>query len=155
MGSWHCRGVRFKKEKKGTTMLNQIATANHVSFYYEDEFEFGLLRERFVDAVRSEVVANPNPFDKCGTWHFVLANADNIYYAMCLGWRDDGTLGAKIACQPRNSLMSCDYDWDWMMPVMDDEGGVWDTDTDVDELTNPYRLFSQLILDWQAMSGRY
>jgi len=59
---------------------------------------------------------------------------DNIY-AIVIAWMDydntdDWTLYAKLAYQPKNSLMQ-EYDIDWLMPI-DDNGDVIDT-----EISNP------------------
>ena len=65
-----------------------------------------------------------------GTYHWILGrDEDNNDWAIVLGWADgfepnefddcmDGTysLCAKIAYQPYNSAMQCDYDVDWIQP---------------------------------------
>lgn len=82
---------------------------------------------------------------KEGCYHWLLGTDNNgNNWAIVLGWADgyeedntdelsDGTwhLAAKVAYQPHNSIMQCDYDVDWTMPYDEDTGDVWDTDTTV------------------------
>ena len=65
-----------------------------------------------------------------GTYYWTLGEDDKgNTWAIVLGWADgfepdatdpcmDGTwrLCAKLAYQPNNSIMQCDYDIDWLMP---------------------------------------
>ena len=89
-----------------------------------------------------------------GTYHWCLENDndDDNCWAIVLGWADgfeedpndnclDGTwrICAKLAFQPWNSIMQCDYDIDWMMPydeetmeVDDNEVPIY-SDTDFEE----------------------
>lgn len=69
-----------------------------------------------------------------GTVHWVLGRDDTrtLALALVVGWLDDDGKGgcvpaAKIAVQPRNSIMQCDYDVDWDMPYRDD-GEVYDNE---------------------------
>lgn len=77
----------------------------------------------------------------CYWWLDTDYNGNN--WAIVLGWQDgyeeDDTdelsdktwhLAAKVAYQPRNSIMQCDYDIDWIMPY-DKDGDVWDTSTTI------------------------
>ena len=80
-----------------------------------------------------------------GTYHWNLAVDDNNnQWAIVLGWQDgyevdetddctDGTwrLCAKLAYQPINSIMQCDYDIDWLMPYDEETGEVYDTELSV------------------------
>ena len=77
-----------------------------------------------------------------GTYHWILGrDEDDNDWAIVLGWADgfepnedddcmDGTysLCAKIAYQPYNSLMQCDYDIDWIMPYNKESGDVDETE---------------------------
>jgi hypothetical protein len=77
-----------------------------------------------------------------GTYHWLLGTDENNNdWAIVLGWSDgfepdesddcmDGTysLCSKIAYQPNNSLMQCDYDIDWTIPYNEETGEVDDTE---------------------------
>lgn len=80
-----------------------------------------------------------------GTYHWDLGrDKSNNDWAIVLGWADgfdaeenddctDGTwrLCVKLAYQPCNSLMQCDYDWDWTMPYDEESGEVDDTEVSI------------------------
>ena len=77
-----------------------------------------------------------------GTYHWILGRDENGNdWAIVLGWEDgfdaeedddctDGTwrLCVKLAYQPWNSLMQCDYDIDWTMPYDEETKEVDDTE---------------------------
>lgn len=88
-------------------------------------------------------------------WWLNNENDDDNSWAIVLGWSDgfdeepddnnaDGTwrLCAKVAYQPWNSIMQCDYDVDWEMPYDKITGEVDDNevpiypDTDLVEVIN-------------------
>ena len=104
--------------------------------------------------------------ETCGTVHWVLGNDGTRTLALVIGWLDYGKgscgLAAKIAVQPRNSIMQCDYELDWDMPYRDD-GEVYDNECALDEafdegeawlhFKNIYdRMGAQGIFDW--MDGK-
>lgn len=73
-------------------------------------------------------------------WPLGVDNRGNDW-AIVLGWNDgfdleekdeysDGEwrLCVKLAYQPGNSLMQCDYNWDWLMPYDEKTGDVDDTE---------------------------
>lgn len=80
-----------------------------------------------------------------GTYHWTLGRDENGNdWAIVLGWadgfdteeNDDCTLGTwrlcvKLAYQPWNSLMQCDYDIDWLMPYDEESGEVDDTEVPI------------------------
>lgn len=80
-----------------------------------------------------------------GTYHWNLEVDDNNnQWAIVLGWQDgyeeepeddctDGTwrLCAKLAYQPTNSIMQCDYDIDWLMPYDEETGEVDDNEMSI------------------------
>ena len=83
---------------------------------------------------------------KCdGTYHWILGRDENDNdWAIVLGWADgfeedktdvctDGTwrLCAKVAYQPWNSIMQCDYNIDWSMPYNEESGEVDDTEISI------------------------
>lgn len=73
-----------------------------------------------------------------GTYHWYLDTDDNGNdWAIVMAYMDyDGegneSLCAKLAYQPSNSIMQCDYDVDWLMPYNEETGEVWDTEIYVD-----------------------
>lgn len=95
-----------------------------------------LLKE-FINAVED---MKKTKFD--GTYHWILGRDENNNdWAIVLGWAGgyepnedddciDGTysLCAKVAYQPSNSLMQCDYDIDWTMPYDEESGEVDETE---------------------------
>jgi hypothetical protein len=80
-----------------------------------------------------------------GTYYWTLGEDDNgNTWAIVLGWADgfdeepnddctDGTwrLCAKLAYQPNNSLMQCDYDVDWDMPYDEETMEVYDNEISI------------------------
>lgn len=83
-------------------------------------------------------VAHMRKTHENGTFYWMLGtDSDNNIWSIVLGWRDgfdkdekddcsDGTwhLCAKLAYQPHNSYMQCDYDVDWIMPYDEKTGEV-------------------------------
>lgn len=77
-----------------------------------------------------------------GTYHWYLGqDKDNNDWAIVLGWQDgyeenkndDCTVDTwriciKLAFQPSNSMLQCDYDIDWLMPYNKKTGDVYDTE---------------------------
>lgn len=77
-----------------------------------------------------------------GTFYWKLGRHDGNIWAVVLGWSqgmdpkpgnkfiDDNGYGIcmKLAYQPANSIMQCDYDVDWLMPYDEESGEVDDTD---------------------------
>lgn len=75
-----------------------------------------------------------------GCCHYYLDTIDNNNYAIVIGWEDGydedsddpcayGTyrIAAKVAYQPSNSIMQCDYEIDWTMPYDEETNEVYDT----------------------------
>lgn len=86
----------------------------------------------FVNAVKDMTATH---FD--GTYHWHLnTDENNNDWAIVMAYMDydgDGDcLYAKLAYQPSNSIMQCDYDVDWLMPYDENTGEVWDTEMSVD-----------------------
>lgn len=125
------------------------------------------LVKRFEDAVNHMVTLK----EGCYFWWLDTDNEGNNW-ALVIGWQDgyeedesddlsDGTwhLAAKIAYQPYNSIMQCDYDIDWIMPYDKKTNEVWDTDTTVylkdnhkatvDWLLKQYELMKQTLDCWK------
>lgn len=70
-----------------------------------------------------------------GTYYWYLDTTDEQNnWAIVLGWMTyDGAeeLCVKLAYQPNNSLMQCDYDIDWLMPYDEETGEVDDNELTV------------------------
>lgn len=91
------------------------------------------LVNEFVNAVSEMRKTHGN-----GTYSWILGEDDKgNNWAIVLGWADgfyedpddNNTVGtwrlcAKLAYQPNNSIMQCDYDIDWLMPYDEDTGEV-------------------------------
>ena len=81
--------------------------------------------------------------DHCGTWRVPLGRIGKNRWAIVVAWMDyDGEnkwrLFGKVAYQPINSIMQCDYDVDWFMPTTND-GEVDDTEVAIQ---------SEFDIDW-------
>ena len=110
------------------------------------------LIKEFKKAVEDMRFNHPN-----GTYHWDLdVDENNRVWAIVLGWADgyeadetddcmDGTyrLSVKLAYQPKNSIMQCDYDIDWEMPYDEISGEVDDTEVAIYPNDN-----LELIIDW-------
>jgi hypothetical protein len=104
-----------------------------------------ILAKEFTKAVAEKRRTHEN-----GTYYWTLGEDDKgNTWAIVLGWapgfdeepEDDCTDGtwrlcAKLAYQPNNSLMQCDYDIDWFMPYDEESGEVDDTEEDLYPNTN-------------------
>lgn len=80
-----------------------------------------------------------------GTYYWILGEDDKRNtWAIVLGWSNgfepdpkdnctDGTwrICAKLAYQPNNSLMQCDYDVDWLMPYDEETMEVYDNEVSI------------------------
>lgn len=92
-----------------------------------------------------------------GTYHWYLhTDENNNDWAIVLGWTDgfepdedddctDGTyrLCAKLAYQPHNSIMQCDYDVDWLIPYDEETMEVDDNEVSIHQNDN-----AEEIVDW-------
>ena len=92
-----------------------------------------------------------------GTYYWYLhTDENNNDWAIVLGWADgfeaketddcmDGTwrLCTKLAYQPHNSIMQCDYDVDWTMPYDEDTMEVNDNEISIYPNYN-----AEEIIDW-------
>ena len=72
-----------------------------------------------------------------GTYHWYLSTDDKgndwAIVMSYMDYDDDGneSLYAKLAYQPSNSIMQCDYDIDWLMPYDEETGELYDTELSV------------------------
>ena len=78
----------------------------------------------------------------CGTYYWYLGQDDNNNdWAIVLGWQDgyeedkndnctNGTwrICMKLAFQPSNSMLQCDYDIDWLLPYNPKTNEVYETE---------------------------
>ena len=69
-----------------------------------------------------------------GTYHWNLHDDCKFTWAIVLAWQEnvyefgDNVLFGKVAFQPNNSAMQCDYDIDWIMPYNEKTGDCDDTE---------------------------
>ena len=76
-----------------------------------------------------------------GTYFWYLEPSDRKNaWAIVLGWKDDGygmeDLHAKLAYQPTNSMMQCDYDIDWLMPYDGKTMEVYDNEVTIHDVAD-------------------
>ena len=86
-----------------------------------------------------------------GCCWYPLMYTNRVVWAIVVGWTnfcDDDEICAKIACQPLNSLLQCDFDVDWNQLVLED-GRVKDTITPVSLDTDVSKLVDELMEDWK------
>lgn len=96
-------------------------------------------------------------------WDFGQDDKGNTW-AIVLGWRDgfdedpddacsDGAwrLCVKLAYQPSNSMLQCDYDFDWLMPYDEATGEVDDTEFALYEGVDLNEVFEWLIGHFKEM----
>lgn len=106
------------------------------------------------------VIANDalNSSERSGTWYYKLQRNDGKLWAICFAWMDYDSTGkdklyGKVAYQPTNSLMQCDYDIDWLYPTFDNG------DCDVCEYEivkgNVEQVVDSLLKDWERMKKDY
>ena len=101
----------------------------------------------------AEIQAAANKFvaeqSYTGVYYWTLGVHDNNRWAICLGWQDgfepdesdkysfeDLHLCVKLAFQPINSMLQCDYDVDWTMPYNEATEEVDDTEEAIYEDTD-------------------
>ena len=74
------------------------------------------IKQQIIDMLDAAMENN----DYTGTWYTPLGVYNGKVWAACAAWMDYDNNGnyelyAKIACQPKNSMMQ-EYDIDWDMP---------------------------------------
>lgn len=97
------------------------------------------LREWFVQAALEATERRER-----GCWYHRLDDVEGRHpgqtWALAIGWlRDEGSKDgfaayAGVVFQPTNSIMQCDLDVDWQMPVLEN-GDVDDTETCIEGLS--------------------
>ena len=96
-----------------------------------------------------------------GTYHWHLDTDDNGNdWAIVMAYMDyngDGNekLYAKLAYQPSNSIMQCDYDVDWLMPYDETTGEEWDTEQMVYSAEYAEELVNWLLKAYEDYKKEY
>lgn len=91
-----------------------------------------LLKE-ITEVVKRELKL-PREEQSIGTYHWDLRDDGKFTWAIVLAWEEnvyefgDNVLFGKVAFQPNNSAMQCDYDIDWFMPYNEETGDCDDTE---------------------------
>ena len=82
----------------------------------------------------------------CGCCHFHLTDTDNYRMHICIGWHDMGdgpkednyhhwVIAWKIGMETFNNGMQTDFDIDFLMPYDEKSGDVYDTESEIGEIT--------------------
>ena len=109
-----------------------------------------------LESARSE---EPDDESVLGTWIIPLERIGDNDWAIVVAWQDGfyeenlvikggWDLCAKVAYQPKNSIMQCDYDVDWMMPYNERTGEIDDTDISLVLKKRDESNFKWLIENW-------
>lgn len=102
-------------------------------------------RQDVIDKIKNAITKMTSDPTQTGTYFWYLGNDKaNNNWAIVLGWSDgfndpepdeDASyqyesyhICIKLAYQPDNSIMQCDYDVDWTMPYDETTSNVDDTD---------------------------
>lgn len=89
--------------------------------------------------------------DRCGCAYYIIETTKINNYALVIGFDDEDELSIKLAFQPRNSLLQCDFDIDWLMPYNDETGEVWDTSITIDPRDDFEKIIDWFENQWSAM----
>lgn len=116
------------------------------------------LVKEFTEAVKEMCRTNGN-----GTYYWRLGSDDKNDWAIVLGWADgfeedsndpcmSGTwrICAKLAYQPWNSIMQCDYDIDWFMPYDEETMEVDDNEVSIYPDTDLGDVIDWLLKCWDT-----
>ena len=119
--------------------------------------EGDFMKEKIIAIAKDALNSN----DRCGTWFYKLKYATNKLWAICFSWMDydntgDFKLYGKVAYQPKNSMMQCDYDIDWIFPI-NSNGDCDDTeilinlssiDSDIDYLLDNWKRIEKEYIEY-------
>lgn len=99
-------------------------------------------REQLKEQINNTINNAIESKDYFGTWYIDLGTYKGNRWAVVIAWMDydedsNYDLYMKVAYQPTNSIMQCDYDMDWEMPIIN--GDVYDTEV---------RIPSGGVIDW-------
>ena len=91
------------------------------------------IRANLVSIIKNAMETN----DHEGTWRVPLGKIGQNRWAIVVAWmdyddNDKWRLYGKVAYQPVNSIMQCDYDIDWCYPT-NDEGECDDTEISISD----------------------
>lgn len=116
------------------------------------------LVKQFTEAVKRMKQTHEN-----GTYHWNLDVYNHNQWAIVLGWADgfeedpndecmDGTyrICAKLAFQPTNSMLQCDYDIDWLMPYDENTSEVDDTEISIYPESNLENIIYYLLGQYES-----
>lgn len=107
-------------------------------------------RNNLINKFKNAVQDMNQDTDHTGTYHWHLNTDDsNNNWAIVLGYNYEDCLSAKVAYQPANSIMQCDYEVDWFMPYDSEAGEVYNTDVYVSHNSATYSS----LVDW--LLGQY
>ena len=124
--------------------------------------------KKFKDGFRKAVKSLMEGED--GTYFWRLESTDKNDYAVVLGWTEetpdeveettpfyhDGyQLCAKIAYQPKSSIMQCDFDVDWIKPFDKEEGEVMETDYYINSEDDIEKAINELLEMWTENKQEY
>ena len=129
------------------------------------------VKKWLMECIENAVAENKDEKEKgkavCGTWFKWLDKSGDNWWAICMAFAnpdmpDEETLkndrfvdnegdrlSVKLATQPWNSMLQCDYDVDWMMPVVD--GDVYDTERQIYEGYDVDEIVDGLMNDWNEL----
>ena len=111
-----------------------------------------------IDNMLQYALDNP---EYTGTWFYPLGNYDRCRWAIVASYMNYGNgdkLYAKVASQPLNSIMQCDYDIDWEMPYDSIHGEVYDTEVCVgreESILADTRIIDWLLNEWEHIKANY
>lgn len=66
-----------------------------------------------------------------GCYHYLIGEDKYDYFALVFAYDDEEILHGKVAYQSKNSMLQCDYDFDWIMPYNEQTADVYDTDIEI------------------------
>ena len=103
-----------------------------------------------------------------GVHYWKLANTNGNVWAIVLGWAEDdnddnGTdkchtvgynVATKIAFQPNNSMMQCDYS-DWQLPYDKESGEVECCEWFLSDKDDPSEILDSILKDWNENKDNY
>ena len=117
----------------------------------------------------AEGIEHLKSLDTLGCYYFDLERIHNYYYAIVLGWtpsdddsapndgyyKDGYHLTTRLARCPVNSGMWCDLDFDWLLPPLNEEGDLWDTDEYLYPDSDTDKIVEGLFKEWEEMKKFY
>jgi len=120
----------------------------------EKKGDYAIMRDKIISIAKSALKSN----ERNGTWYYKLQRKDNKLWAICFAWmdyenNDEWNLYGKVAYQPTNFLLQCDYDVDWLYPITD-EGECDVAETPITE-TNIELCIDWLLENWERMQREY